>query len=38
MYDTNEYIYKTENKLTDIGNKFMFTKGERGGRRGGRTN
>ena len=28
-YDTNELIYKTE-RLADIENKFMVTKGERG--------
>ena len=26
--DTNELIYKTENRLTDIKNKLMVTKGE----------
>ena len=30
-YDTNELIYKTENRLTDIENKLMVTKGGRGG-------
>ena len=28
-YDTNELIYKTENRLTDMENKLMVTKGER---------
>ena len=32
-YDTNELTYKTKNRLTDIENKLMVTKGEkRGGR------
>ena len=33
--DTNELIYET-NKLTDLENKFMVTKGEGGGWGGGR--
>ena len=27
--DTNELIYKTENRLTDLENKLMVTEGER---------
>ena len=29
--DTNELIYKTENRLTDLENKLMVTKGKRCG-------
>ena len=29
-YDTNELIYKTENGLTDVENKFMVNREERG--------
>ena len=33
-YDTNECIYKNRNRLTDIDNRFVVAKGERGFREG----
>ena len=30
-YDTSEFIYKNRNRLTDIENKLMVTRGERDG-------
>ena len=33
-YDTNEHIYKTEARLTDIENTFVIAKGAGGGREG----